>query len=216
VRIDSARASEIGAASGTRISHRNVVRSHDLANGRLYFLSMEYIQGTTVADLLPATVVSPSTRRSRSHAAGRRARGCPCGQIIHPTSSRESAGDETGALKVTDFGWRDRRSAAASSRKPPGRRDAAVHVAGTLMGGDVDARTDCSRPARSSTSVSRSGAVRCSTPGLVGRCSRAARPCASPAPCHRPRRIIERLLLFDADKRYNSARELADALTKVS
>ena len=208
-----------------RISHRNVVRSHDLGEWEgLYFLSMEYIQGTTVADLVAShgrlsvdSTLAIATQLVDALVVAHAA------QIIHrDIKPGNLLVDETGALKVTDFGLA--RPAQRSSELTQ-----AGLVVGTprymspeqLMGGDVDARTD----------LFATGAVlyECltgrvpfdaSTPGgLVGQMLEGPpvpvavlQPAVPPALAG----IIERLLLFDADKRYNSARELADALTKVS
>jgi len=208
-----------------RISHRNVVRSHDLGEWEgLYFLSMEYIRGTTVADLVAShgrlsvdSTLAIATQLVDALVVAHAA------QIIHrDIKPGNLLVDETGALKVTDFGLA--RPAQRSSELTQ-----AGLVVGTprymspeqLMGGDVDARTD----------LFATGAVlyECltgrvpfdaSTPGgLVGQMLEGPpvpvavlQPAVPPALAG----IIERLLLFDADKRYNSARELADALTKVS
>src|SRR5882762_6253103 len=208
-----------------RISHRNVVRSHDLGEWEgLYFLSMEYIQGTTVADLVAShgrlsvdSTLAIATQLVDALVVAHAA------QIIHrDIKPGNLLVDETGALKVTDFGLA--RPAQRSSELTQ-----AGLVVGTprymspeqLMGGDVDARTD----------LFATGAVlyECltgrvpfdaSTPGgLVGQMLEGPpvpvavlQPAVPPALAG----IIERLLQFDADKRYNSARELADALTKVS
>ena len=208
-----------------RISHRNVVRSHDLGEWQgLYFLSMEYIRGTTVADLVAShgrlsvdSTLAIATQLVDALVVAHAA------QIIHrDIKPGNLLVDETGALKVTDFGLA--RPAQRSSELTQ-----AGLVVGTprymspeqLMGGDVDARTD----------LFATGAVlyECltgrvpfdaSTPGgLVGQMLEGPpvpvavlQPAVPPALAG----IIERLLLFDADKRYNSARELADALTKVS
>ncbi len=129
-----------------RISHRNVVRTHDLgdADGHL-FVTMELVQGITVRELLAtrgklgvASTLALARQFAEAlavaHAAG----------VIHRDVKPENALiDADGVLKVMDFGIA--RLAEASSN-----RTQAGMVVGTpaymapeqLVGEEIDARAD--------------------------------------------------------------------------
>jgi DNA-binding response OmpR family regulator len=129
-----------------RISHRNVVRTHDLgeADGST-FVTMEYVQGLTVRELLDtrgALGVSSVLALARqfaealavAHAAG----------VIHRDVKPENALlDADGVLKVMDFGIAQL-AAATTSRTQTGL------IVGTLsymapeqmMGEELDPRAD--------------------------------------------------------------------------
>jgi serine/threonine protein kinase len=208
-----------------RISHRNVVRSHDLGEWQgLYFLSMEYVQGTTVADLIAShgrlsvdSTLAIATQLVDALVVAHAA------QIIHrDIKPGNLLIDETGALKVTDFGL-----------ARPVQRNTELTVAGLavgtprymspeqLMADDVDARTDLF-----ATGVvlyeCLTGRVPfdASTPGGLVAQMLEGLPVPvlylQPAVPRPLAAIIERLLQRDRDKRFPSARELADELTKVS
>ncbi len=129
-----------------RISHRNVVRTHDLGESDgIAFVTMEYVQGLTVRELLDTrgrlSVASAlalarqfTEALSVAHAAG----------VIHRDVKPENALlDGEGVLKVMDFGIA-RFAAASSARTQSGL------IVGTpaymspeqLVGEEVDARAD--------------------------------------------------------------------------
>ena len=131
-----------------RISHRNVVRTHDLGemNG-LYYITMEFVEGTSLKDLirsrgrLPASAVLPIAKQlcralEVAHEEG----------VIHRDIKPQNMvvqGD--GVLKVMDFGI-----ARLASRAPDSGHTQAGMVVGTpeymspeqLVGDELDGRAD--------------------------------------------------------------------------
>lgn len=131
-----------------RIAHRNVVRTYDLGEiGGQYYITMEYVEGTSLKDLikergrLPASVVLPIAKQlcralEVSHDEG----------VIHRDIKPQNMvvqGD--GVLKVMDFGI----ARLATRPKESGHTEAGM-VVGTpeymapeqLMGDELDARAD--------------------------------------------------------------------------
>jgi eukaryotic-like serine/threonine-protein kinase len=131
-----------------RIAHRNVVRTYDLGEiSGQYFITMEYVEGTSLKDLirqrkrLPAPVVLPIAKQlcralEVSHDEG----------VIHRDIKPQNMvvqGD--GVLKVMDFGI-----ARLASRPAEGGHTQAGMVVGTpeymapeqLMGDELDVRAD--------------------------------------------------------------------------
>jgi eukaryotic-like serine/threonine-protein kinase len=131
-----------------RISHRNVVRTHDLGeHAGLYFITMEYVEGTSLKELikarwrLPVTVtLSVGKQLARAlevaHEQG----------IIHrDIKPQNMVVEPNGVLKVMDFGI------ARLAQRP---QDSGVTEAGMIVGtpeymapeqvtgGDVDHRAD--------------------------------------------------------------------------
>ncbi len=129
-----------------RISHRNVVRAHDLGEWQgIYFLTMEYVKGITVDELLNTrgaltieSTLAIGTQLAEALAVAHEQ------QIIHrDIKPANLLVDEEGYLKVMDFGLA--RPAEGSSRVTlagmvvgtPGYTAPEQH-----LGGAVDARSD--------------------------------------------------------------------------
>ena len=131
-----------------RIAHRNVVRTYDLGEtSGLYYLTMEYVEGKSLKDLvkergrLPASVVLPIAKQlcralEVAHDEG----------VIHRDIKPQNMvvqGD--GVLKVMDFGI----ARLATRPKDSGHTEAGM-VVGTpeymapeqLLGDDIDVRAD--------------------------------------------------------------------------
>lgn len=131
-----------------RISHRNVVRTHDLGetNG-LYYITMEYVEGKSLKDLirergrLPASAVLPIAKQlcralEVAHDEG----------VIHrDIKPQNMVVEANGVLKVMDFGI-----ARLASRPAESGHTQQGMVVGTpeymapeqLLGDDLDARAD--------------------------------------------------------------------------
>ena len=131
-----------------KISHRNVVRTHDLgeANG-LYFITMEFVEGTSLKDLirfrgrLPGQVLLPIAKQlcralEVAHEAG----------VIHrDIKPQNMVVEPDGTLKVMDFGI-----ARLAARAPAAGLTQAGMVIGTpeymapeqLLGDELDVRAD--------------------------------------------------------------------------
>ena len=131
-----------------KISHRNVVRTHDLGEARgLYFITMEYVEGTSLKDLvrqrgrLPVNVMLPIAKQlcralEVAHEAG----------VIHrDIKPHNMVVERDGTLKVMDFGI-----ARLATRAPAQGLTEAGMVIGTpeymapeqLLGDELDARAD--------------------------------------------------------------------------
>jgi serine/threonine-protein kinase len=131
-----------------KIAHRNVVRTYDLGevNG-LYYISMEYVEGKSLKDLivergrLPVSIVLPIAKQlcralEVSHDEG----------VIHrDIKPQNMVVQSDGVLKVMDFGI----ARLASRPKGSGQTEAGM-VVGTpeymapeqLLGDELDARAD--------------------------------------------------------------------------
>ena len=129
-----------------RISHRNVVRTHDLGEAEgTAFVTMEYVEGITVRELLQTRGklgVSSAIALARqlaealavAHAAG----------VIHRDVKPENALiDNDGILKVMDFGIA-RLAEASSTRTQTGMTVGTLGYMAPeqLMGEEVDPRAD--------------------------------------------------------------------------
>ena len=131
-----------------KISHRNVVRTHDLGESRgLYFITMEFVEGKSLKDLvrlrgrLPVQVMLPIAKQlcralEVAHDAG----------VIHRDIKPQNMVVEgDGTLKVMDFGI-----ARLASRTPSQGLTEVGMVVGTpeymapeqLLGEEIDARAD--------------------------------------------------------------------------
>ncbi|MBL8997212.1 MAG: protein kinase [Gemmatimonadales bacterium] len=131
-----------------RISHRNVVRTHDLGeNSGVYFITMEYVEGTSLKELIRARgrlplniALSVGKQLARAlevaHEQG----------IIHRDIKPANIVVEAdGVLKVMDFGI-----ARLAVRKPESGVTQAGMIVGTpeymapeqVAGGEVDQRVD--------------------------------------------------------------------------
>jgi HAMP domain-containing protein/predicted Ser/Thr protein kinase len=131
-----------------KISHRNVVRTHDLGESRgLYFITMEFVEGKSLKELvrlrgrLPVQVMLPIAKQlcralEVAHEAG----------VIHRDIKPQNMVVEgDGTLKVMDFGI-----ARLAKRKPSQGLTEVGTVIGTpeymapeqLLGDEIDARAD--------------------------------------------------------------------------
>jgi serine/threonine protein kinase len=208
-----------------RISHRNVVRAHDLGEWQgTYFLTMEYIKGVTVADLLATrgrltipSVLAIGAQLAEALAVAHDA------QIVHrdikPTNLLV---DESGVLKVMDFGL------ARPVQRTHGLTQAG-HVVGTprymapeqLLGDEVDARADlfATGVVLYECLTGRSPFEETSPMALIARMLEGPPPSLlAVAPDTPPAlaAVVERLLQREPERRFASARDLADQLANLS
>src|SRR6185503_6662198 len=135
-----------------RITHRNVVRTHDLGEVQgMYYITMEFVEGTSLKDLirkrghLPAAVALPIGKQlcralEVAHEAG----------VIHrDIKPQNMVVDASGFLKVMDFGIARLAEAQPRPDNSKGLTQAGS-VLGTpdymspeqLMGDELDARSD--------------------------------------------------------------------------
>jgi HAMP domain-containing protein len=89
-----------------RITHRNVLRTHDFGEtGGTAYISMEYLEGVTLKDLIASKGALPSAWASASRsgcARGSRPR-TPGASCIATSSPRTAHPPGTGDLKIMDF-----------------------------------------------------------------------------------------------------------------
>ena len=129
-----------------RISHRNVVRTHDLGEfSGVYFITMEYVEGTTLKELvkrrgrlpIPATLTVAKQLCRALEVAHEQ------GVIHRDIKPQNMVVEPDGVLKVMDFGI------ARLAKRQSGMTEQCM-VVGTpeymapeqLMGEDIDARAD--------------------------------------------------------------------------
>ncbi len=207
-----------------RISHRNVVRAHDLGEWEgVYFLTMEYVRGITVEDLLNTrgALTVESTLAIGSQLADALAVAHEQKIIHRDIKPANLLIDGEGRLRVMDFGL-----ARVAERE--GRFTMSGFVVGTpaymaperLLGGDADARSDLfSVGVVLYECLTGKPPFDASDPMLVVDQVLEGRPpdLRSVAP-HVPRALValvERLMRPEPDDRIASARELAEQLTQV-
>jgi len=129
-----------------RISHRNVVRTHDLGeSGGAYYVTMEYVEGITVRDLIDMRghLSVPSTLGIAQQLAASLQVAHEQGVIHRDIKPQNMLLDADGVLKVMDFGIA-RLTQSGSTLTQAGM------VIGTpaymspeqLLAEDVDARSD--------------------------------------------------------------------------
>ena len=130
-----------------RISHRNVVRTHDIGEeGGVYFITMEYVEGKSLKELIRGRGRLPA--QATITIAKQLCRGLEVAHeegIIHRDIKPQNiAVDPSGVVKIMDFGI-----ARLAQRTEPGATQTG-HVVGTpeymapeqLMGDEVDTRAD--------------------------------------------------------------------------
>lgn len=209
-----------------KISHRNVVRTHDLGESQgLYFITMEYVEGTSLKDLvitrgrLPVHVLLPIAKQlcralEVAHDSG----------VIHRDIKPQNMVVESdGTLKVMDFGI-----ARLATRPAQAGLTQAGMVIGTpeymapeqLLGDELDARAD----------VYSAGVV-------LYECLTGRLPFEAPTPIALISRVLEetppaprslhadipealsvlvlRVMARDRDTRIASAKDLHDALEQI-
>jgi DNA-binding response OmpR family regulator len=207
-----------------KISHPNVVRSHDIGEWEgTHYITMEFIRGVTVADLLE--------KRGRLSVESTLAIGTQLADalavahdqdIVHRDIKPQNLMiDESGVLKVADFGL-------ARTVQRTEALTQAGYVIGTvsymapeqLVGGNLDARTDLYAvglvlfecltgrlPYEASSPMAIISAMMERKAPDVSTIARDAPPALGA--------VISRLLEREPEKRFASARELAEALAQV-
>ncbi len=221
VRLERLR-SEIKLAR--KISHPNVVRSHDIGEWEgTHYITMEFIRGVTVADLLEkrGRLTVESTLAIGTQLADALAVAHDQDIVHRDIKPQNLMIDESGVLKVADFGL----------ARPVQRNKAltqAGYIIGTvsymapeqLVGGDLDARTDLYAvglvlfecltgrlPYEASSPMAILAAVSERKVPDVSTLAGDAPPALSA--------VISRLLEREPGKRFASARELGEALAQV-
>lgn len=207
-----------------RISHRNVVRAHDLGEWQgVYFLTMEYVRGISLAELLntQAALTVESTLAIGTQLADALAVAHEQ-QIIHRDIKPENLlVNEEGILKVMDFGL-------ARLAEHTSRFTQAGYVVGTPgymapeqhLGGTVDARSDLfSVGVVLYECLSGRSPFDASSPMAVIDLVLAGRPRAIrelvPQVPPALAAVIDRLLQREPKDRLASARELAEQLAQI-
>jgi len=132
-----------------RITHRNIVRTHDLGEvDGAYFITMEYVEGTTLKELIQkrgrlpsAVILTVGKQLCRALEAAH-----DVGVIHRDIKPQNVAIEPNGFLKVMDFGI----ARPAARQRPDEGLTAAGMAIGTpeymapeqLMGEEIDVRTD--------------------------------------------------------------------------
>jgi CheY-like chemotaxis protein len=207
-----------------KISHRNVVRTHDLGEWQgVYFVTMEYVKGVTVADLIAVSgkLAVPSVLAIGTQLADALAV-AHAEQIIHRDIKPQNLlVDQNGVLKVTDFGL-----------ARPVKQTAGVtlggYIVGTpnymapeqLFGGDVDGRTDLfavgvvlyecltgNTPFEADSPMGVAARIMSGPPRPIDELTPGVPPALAA--------VIEHLLQREPSERLRSARDLAERLAHV-
>ncbi len=129
-----------------KITHRNVVRTHDFGEwGGVYFLTMEYVEGITVRELIDqrGRLTAPATLAIAHQLVASLTAAHDVGVIHRDIKPQNLLLDEEGVLKVMDFG------VARLAERPTNITEAGL-ILGTpsymppeqLLGAEVDGRSD--------------------------------------------------------------------------
>jgi serine/threonine-protein kinase len=120
-----------------RITHRNVLRTHDFGEAEgMAFISMEFVRGMTLRELLDHTArlpLSVALRLSRQLLAGVEA-AHRMGVVHRDLRPENLILDSSGVLRIMDFGI----ARAARISRAPGERTAVVGTPGYLAPEQLD------------------------------------------------------------------------------
>jgi CheY-like chemotaxis protein len=208
-----------------RITHRHVVRSHDFGEwGGVYFLTMEYVEGLTVRNLLDqrGRLEISSTLAIARQLFDSLAVAHEAGVIHRDIKPQNLLLDAAGDLKVMDFG------VARLAERTSGVTEVGMAI-GTpsymppeqLLGDDIDARADLYAvgvvlyecltgrlPFEAKSAISLVAKVLSEEPAVPQALNAEVPPLLSS--------LIMRLLAKKAADRYGSAAEVASALEQIS
>lgn len=208
-----------------KITHRNVVRTHDFGEwGNVYFLTMEYVEGITVRELIDqrGRLTPPATVAIARQLVDSLIVAHEVGVIHRDIKPQNLLLDEEGVLKVMDFG------VARLTERTSNVTEAGL-ILGTpsymppeqLLGAEVDGRSDLyavgvvlyecltgKLPYDATSAVSLIAKVLGGEPSAPPRTLQDDIPAAFSA-------LVMKLLSKSADDRIQSASELAERLTAL-
>lgn len=208
-----------------KITHRNVVRTHDFGEwGNVYFLTMEYVEGITVRELIDQRrrLTTPATLAIARQLVDSLAAAHDVGVVHRDVKPQNLLLDEDGVLKVMDFG------VARLTERTSNITEAGL-LLGTpsymppeqLLGAEVDGRADLyavgvvlyecltgKLPFEAQSQVSLIAKVLGEEPSAQPRELQDDVPPALSS-------LIMKLLSKSADDRFQSATELAERLTAL-
>jgi len=207
-----------------KISHPNVVRSHDIGEWEgQYYITMEFIRGVTVADLLEkrGRLTVESTLAIGTQLADALAVAHDQAILHRDIKPQNLMIDESGVLKVADFGL-------ARTVQRDKKLTQAGYIIGTvsymapeqLVGGELDARTDLYAvglvlfEGLSGRLLYEASSPMAILAAIADRKVPAVSTFSSDVPPALAA-VIGRLLQHEPEKRFASARELAEALALV-